>query len=83
MTNTIIESIKLPKEVADELVRDLKKKGTAYIIGIGRFSVTKFSKKMPLIPDKRGKKVRMILSKNKEFSRIGFKPAISFKESIG
>ena len=82
MRKTIINAIKLPKEVEEEIIRDLKKSGTAFIMGIGRFSVTKFSKKLPLVPGNKGKKVVMILSKNKNFSRIGFKPTLYFKESI-
>lgn len=78
-TKSIINSIKLPKEVEDELINDLKTSGTAFILGIGRFSVTSFMKKMAFIPDKRGK---MFVSKSKKFSRIGFRAAKSFKKNF-
>lgn len=75
----IIKAVKLPKEVEEEFIRDLKRDGTASIIGVGRFTVSKYTKKMPLIPDAKG---RMILSDKNEFSRISFKPSIFFKKAI-
>lgn len=83
MKKTIINSIKLPKEVEEEFIKDLKRDGTAFLIGIGRFTVTKFRKKMSFVPDNNSKKVRVVLMENNEFSRIGFKPAVSFKKAIG
>lgn len=78
----MIKSIKLSKEVEQELVSDLKKNGTAFLIGIGRFSITKYKKKSPVIPSRTGNKVRMVPSKVKHFSKVVFRPTLSFKELV-
>lgn len=77
---TILDALKLPQDFDENLKRILKKKGTAYIIGFGRITITRYRKEKSIIPQ--GYSIKSQSKTSKDFTRISYRPSASFKEAV-